>query len=201
MSERTLSARFLQRFVETLAGELGRENLSTVLEKAGFPTDWSDPAHWGGSTSTPAAEAYAGLQKAMRTYYGRGARGILMRVGGKLWPRLLDDAPLALKAQSKLLHGLPLSARRKQALELLANLLSNHRGDVAVHTLDLDLLLVDHASPGTVGQIEAERICFVTLGLLRECLYWATSQEHDVAETSCRATGGEICEFKIYVGG
>jgi predicted hydrocarbon binding protein len=200
MSKRTLSARFLQRFVETIASELGQENLSGVLEKAGFPTDWSEPAHWGGLNSTPAAEAYAGLQKAVRTYYGRGARGILMRVGGKLWPRLLEDAPLALKAQSKLLHGLPVNARRKQALGLLAGLLSNYQGDVSVHTLDLDLLLVDHASPGTVGQNEKERICFVTLGLLRECLFWATNQEHDIAETSCRANGEEICEFKITIG-
>jgi predicted hydrocarbon binding protein len=201
MSEQTLSARFLQRFVETIASELGQENLSTVLEKAGFPTDWSDPAHWGSLSSTTAAEAYAGLQKAVRTYYGRGARGILIRVGSNLWPRLLEDAPLALKAQSKLLHRLPVTARRKTALELLASLLSNHRGDVAVHTLDLDLLLVDRASPGTVGQSEMERICFVTLGLLRECLFWATSQEHDIAETSCHANGEELCEFKISIGG
>ncbi|MBN1451467.1 MAG: hypothetical protein JW963_10670 [Anaerolineales bacterium] len=201
MNERTLSSRFLHQFVETIASELGQETLSTVLEKAGFPPDWSDPAHWGNLSATTATEAYAGLQKAVRTYYGRGARGILMRVGSNLWPRLLEDAPLALKAQSKLLHGLPVTARRKTTLELLSSLLGNHRGDVSVHTLDLDLLLVDRASPGTVGQSETERICFVTLGLLRECLFWATGQEHDINETSCYANGEEVCEFKISIGG
>ena len=201
MSRRTLSSRVLHQFVQALDSELGQENLSTVLAKAGLPSDWSDPARWGDLSGTITAEAYAGLQKAIRTYYGRGARGILIRVGGDLWKRLLDDAPLALKAQSKILFGLPANARRKPALDLLARLLGNQRGDMTVHTLDLDLLLADKASPGTLGQSETERVCFVTLGLLRECLYWATGQEHDLEETSCRANGEEVCEFKIIVGG
>lgn len=201
MSERTLSGRFLHQFVETIASELGQESLSTVLEKADLPSDWSNPARWGGLRSTAAAEAYAGLQKAVRTYYGRGARGILMRVGGRLWKRLLAGAPLTLKAQAKLLHGLPVNARRRSALEMLAKLISSQRDDVSVHTLDLDLLLVDRASPGCVGQSGSERICYVTLGLLRECLYWATGQEHDIEETACRANGEEACEFKIIIGG
>lgn len=201
MSSRTLSSPFLHHFVETLASEFGQDNLFTVLETAGLPADWSDPARWGFLNATTAAEAYAGLQKAMRTYYGRGARGILIRVGGNLWNRLLEDASLAVKAQSKILFGLSANARRKPALELLAKLISDQRGDMTVHTQDLDLLLADKASPGTLGQNESEHICYVTLGLVRECLYWATSMEHDIEETSCRATGDEACEFKITIGG
>lgn len=201
MSGRTLSSHFLHLFVETISSELGSENLSIVLEKAGLPSDWSDPARLDTLNGVTSAEAYAGLQKGMRTYYGRGARGILIRVGGNLWKRLLDKAPVALKAQSKFLFGLPANARRKPALELLARLLADQRGDVTVHTLDLDLLLADKASPGTLGQNEPERVCFVTLGLLRECLFWATGQEHDIEETSCRANGDEACEFKITTGG
>ena len=201
MSERTLSGHFLHHFVETIATELGRDNLSIVLEKAGLPPDWSEPTRWGPLKGESAAEAYAGLQKAMRIYYGRGARGTLIRVGCSLWKRLLDDAPLAVKAQSKIIFGRPVNARRKPALELLAKLLSDQRDDVTVHTLDLDLLLADKASAGTLGQNESDHICYVTLGLLRECLYWATGQEHDIEEVSCRANGGEACEFKITIGG
>lgn len=201
MSDRTLSSRFLHHFGETVADDLGQETLSVVLEKAGLLADWSDLADWENLKGDAAAKAYAGLQKAMRTYYGRGARGILIRVGGNLWNRLLDDAPLAVKAQSKIIFGLPANARRKAALELLARLLSNHREDVTLHTLDMDLLLVDKASPGTLEQNEPERICYVTLGLLRECLHWATGQEYDIEETSCRANGEEACEFKIITGG
>ena len=201
MRDRTLSSHFLHQFVDTIASELGQDNLSIVLEKAGLPSDWSDPVRWETLTHTTPVEAYARLQKAMRIYYGRGARGILIRVGGSLWKRLLEDAPLAVRAQSKLISGLPLNARRKAALDVLAKLISDQRDDVTVHTLDLDLLLADKASPSTLGQSESERICYVTLGLLRECLYWATSQEHDIEETSCRATGEEACEFRISIGG
>jgi len=201
MSSRMLSSHFLILFVDTIDSELGKDNFSIVLEKAGLFPPWSDPERWRNLNGTSAAEAYAGLQKAMRTYYGRGARGTLIRVGGSLWKRLLDNAPLAVKAQSKIIAGLPVNARRKSALDLLAKLLANQRGDVAVHTMDIDLLLVDKASPGTLGQSELERICYVTLGLLRECLYWATGQEHDIEETSCRANGEDACEFKITIGG
>ena len=201
MSDRTLSSHFLHQFVDTIAGELGQDNLSIVLEKAGLPSDWSDPGRWESLTHTTPIQAYAGLQKAMRTYYGRGARGILIRVGSSLWKRLLEDAPLAVKAQSKLIFGRPLNARRKAALEILARLIGTQRGDVTVHTLDLDLLLADKVSPGTLGQNETERICYVTLGMLRECLYWATGQEHDIEEISCRAKGEEACEFRISIGG
>jgi hypothetical protein len=47
MSSRTLSSRLLHHFVETIASELGQENLSTVLEKAGLPPGRFDPAQWG----------------------------------------------------------------------------------------------------------------------------------------------------------
>ena len=201
MSERTLSSHFLHHFVGALENEMGQESLATVLAKSGLPSEWPDSEQWRDLNGKAAAEAYAGLQKAIRTYYGRGARGTLIRVGGNLWNRLLDESPLALKAQVKLLRGLPLTARRKQALELLARLLGNQRGDMTVHTLDLDLLVVDHASPGTLGQSESHPICSVTLGLLRECLFWATGQEHDIDEISCRATGKETCEFKITLRG
>jgi len=200
MIERTLSSHFLHQFVDTIASELGQDNLSVVFEKAGLPSDWSDPVRWESLAHTTPIEAYARLQKAMRIYYGRGARGILIRVGSNLWNRLLDDAPLAVKAQSKIIFGLPVNARRKAALELLAKLIGGQRGDMTVHTLDLDLLLSDKVSPSTLGQNESGRICYVTLGLLRECLYWATGQEHDIEETSCRANGEEACEFRITIG-
>ena len=191
------SGRLLRHFVEAIASELGGENFSSILEKAGLPPDWSESAHWDSMKGAATVEAYAGIQKAIRTYYGRGARGILTRVGNNLWNRLLGDAPLATKAQSKVVFRLPVNARRRSALELLAKLLTDQRGDVTVHTLDQDLLLVDKASPSTLGQSESECICYVTLGLLRECLHWATGQQYDVEEISCRATGKDTCEFKI----
>jgi predicted hydrocarbon binding protein len=195
------SPKIMRGFAETLSRELNPDTFVAVLDKAGLPVDWANSAHFAGLDNQQTAQAYAKLQDALRTYYGRGARGILMRIGGKLWGRMLEDAAFGLKARATIVRGLPANLRRKPALELLARLLSAKPGDVTVHTLDLDLLLVDHASPTTQNQTDSAPICFVNLGLIRECLYWAVGYEHDVEEISCRASGAKECEFKIIIGG
>lgn len=195
-----LSPRLMSRFVETLSKEVGSDTYHAVLSNSGLSRDWQKPEFFLAFDATQTAEAYSNLQSALRTYYGRGARGILLRIGSKLWEPMLNDASFALKAQSTLVRGLPKSLKRKPAIELLASTLGVVRGDVTVHTLDLDLLLVDHSSPTTLGQEESSPVCFVTLGLIRECLYWATGDEHDIEELVCKATGSHQCEFKITIG-
>jgi len=196
-----ISPKIVRRFAEILSAELGRDAISAVLEKAGLPFEWADASHFASLDETGAAQVYSKLQSALRAYYGRGARGILFPIGGKLWGRLLEDAAFGVKAQAALVRGLPVSLRRKPALELLSRLMSLKPGDITVHTLDLDLILVDHTSPTSMDQSDNAPICFVTLGLIRECLFWAVAQEHDIEETSCRATGAKECEFKITIGG
>lgn len=200
MTEIDFPTRVMSRFVETLSAEIGHETLSAVLSKAGLPEEWARAAHFTGLDNTQAAQAYSRLQAALRSYYGRGARGILLRIGAKLWNRLLDDAGFGLKAQAAVIRKLPKTMRRKPALELLARFLSVASGSVAVHTQDLDLLFVDQTSPATIDQSDDAPICFVTFGLIRECLFWANGQEHDIEERACRALGARQCEFKITIG-
>jgi predicted hydrocarbon binding protein len=201
MAEIDFPARVMFRFVETLSIELGHDTLSAVLSKAGLPEEWARHTYFAGLDSVRAARAYSHLQAALRTYYGRGARGILLRIGSKLWQCLLDDASLGLKAQAAVIRRLPQAMRRKSALELLSRMLSATSGNVAVHTQDLDLLLVDKTSPTTLDQSDGNPVCFATLGLIRECLFWADGQEHDIEERACRASGARQCEFKITIGG
>ena len=201
MSQTAFPSQIMKKFVETLSIEIGHETFTAVLSKAGLPSEWAHSSHFAVLNTEQTAQAYATLQSAIRTYYGRGARGILMRIGSKLWQGLLDDSSVGIKAQAALLRGLPKSARRKPALELLAKILSASNGTISVHTLDLDLLLVDQASPATLNQSDESPICFVTFGLIRECLYWSDGQEHDIEERACRAMGAHQCEFKITIGG
>jgi len=143
---------------------------------------------------------YASLQAAMRSYFGRGARGILLRVGQRMWNHLLEDATFGGRAQAGVVKRLPRNTRRKPTLDLLAKFLAASSGDITVHTLDLDLLLVDHASPTASGQNESAPICYVTQGLIRESLFWATGAAYDVDETACKAQGHHACEFKVMGG-
>jgi len=197
VSETKFSNRILRRFVETVAVELGADQFNAMLALSKLPMEWAKPEAFLKMDATESVKTYAALQAAMRTYYGRGARGVLLRVGQRLWNFLLDDAALGGKAQAALIKRLPLTTRRKSILELLARLVGNQTGDITIHTLDLDLLLVDHASPTADSQHDSHPICFVTQGLIRESLFWATGQNFDVEEISCKATGKETCEFKI----
>jgi predicted hydrocarbon binding protein len=197
----TLPLRFFQCFLDTLKLELGVETLVWMLEMAQLPAELTAPEAASRSTGASAAEAYARIQQAMRIYYGRGARGSLTRIGRVLWPRLLASASFAEKAQAQLVRSLPAARRPKAALELLARLMRQKPADASLHTLDLDLLLVDHAAVAALGQTESNPVCYVTLGLIQESLFWADGREHDIEEVSCRAMGGEVCEFKIKLDG
>lgn len=201
MAEIAFPANVMYKFVETLSAELGHDTLSAVLSKSGLPEEWAHAAHFSALDDVRTAQAYSKLQAALRTYYGRGARGILIRIGTKLWNPLLEGASFGIRTQAALVRGFPKVLRRKPALELLAKLLHVHVGDITVHSQDLDLLLVDHTSPTALGNTDDQPICFVTLGLIQECLFWALEQVHDVEELTCRVQGSAQCEFKITLGG
>jgi predicted hydrocarbon binding protein len=177
--------------------ELGADQFSAMLAMSRFPAEWAKPETFLKMNDVESAKAYASIQAEMRTYFGRGARGVLLRVGQRLWQELLEDAALGSRAQAAVIKRLPLNARRKSTLELLSRFLGAKPGDITVHTLDLDLLLADHASPTANDCSDSSPICFVTQGLIRESLFWATGQGHDVEETSCKAQGENSCEFKI----
>lgn len=200
MSEIKFSNRILRRFVETVAAELGADQFPVMLGLSKLPPEWAKPETFLKMDSIESAKTYASLQTAMRVYFGRGARGVLLRVGQRLWNHLLHDAALGSKALAAVIKRLPLATRRKPALDLLTKFLATQPGDITLHTLDLDLLLIDHASPTADSQRDPAPICFVTQGLIRESLFWATGQTYDVDETSCKATGANTCEFKIMAG-
>jgi hypothetical protein len=198
--EPVFSSRILSRFVESTSMELGTGQFDAMLALSKLPSQWVRPHIFLKMDAIESAKAYASLQAAMRTYFGRGARGVLLRVGQRLWDHVLDGAGLGAKAQAALIKRLPLKSRRKPTLELLARLLSATPGDITIHTLDLDLLFADHVSPTTSGYSATSPICFVTQGLIRESLFWATGGNYDVEETSCKGCGQNSCEFKINIG-
>ncbi|MCC6500897.1 MAG: hypothetical protein IT313_11585 [Anaerolineales bacterium] len=200
MGDIKFSSRIVRRFAETAARELGADQFGVMLSLSKLPAEWAKPDAALKLDALESAKAYASLQAAMRSYFGRGARGILLRVGQRMWNHLLEDATFGGRAQAGVVKRLPRNTRRKPTLDLLAKFLAASSGDITVHTLDLDLLLVDHASPTASGQNESAPICYVTQGLIRESLFWATGAAYDVDETACKAQGHHACEFKVMGG-
>lgn len=190
------SVRLVRAFVASAVDEMGVHNLPAVLEKAGLQSENLEHLD-----SASAAEVYARLQQALRLFYGRGARGMLLRIGRSTWDRLAAQASLMEKAELEVVRRLPVPARRKRVLDLVAARLQEGGGSTSVHTLDLDLLLVDRASAAASDQAEGEPLCHVTTGLIQQALFWATGHEADVSEVACKASGASACEFRVKLGG
>ena len=200
MSETRFSSRILRHFVKAVEVELGADQFSAMLALSKSPAEWASPESFLRMDPVASASVYASLQASLRTYYGRGARGTLLRVGQRLWNLLLEDAALGDKAQAAMIKRLPFMIRRKSVLEFLARSIGTQSGDITVHSLDLDLLIVDHVSPAALAQHTLTPICFVTQGLIRGSLFWVSRQEFDVEEMTCKAMGQDACEFKVTAG-
>lgn len=191
-----ISPRLVRAFIAAAVDQMGVHNLPAVLEKASLAPD-----ELGNVESASAADLYARFQQALRLFYGRGARGMLLRIGRGAWDRLTAQASLRERAELEIARRLPVPARRRRMLDLVAARLQEGGGSASVHTLDTDLLLVDRAGAAATGQSESEPICQVTLGLIQEALYRATGQDVDVEEIACKAMGAPACEFKVRFGG
>ena len=196
-----ISPRFLKQFVFAAFDEVGVDKLARVLSSAGLSPAIVETDSLNNLDGHAAADIYARLQHALRIFYGRGARGILLRVGRTIWERMLSESSFREKAELEILRRLPMPARRRRTLDFVTDHLRAEGGSTTIHLLDTDFLLVDRSSAATCGQESAEPICFVTLGLLEASLYWATGKDADIEEISCRAAGGAACEFKVRLGG
>ena len=195
-----LSNRLVRFFVDSAMQEVGADKLPAILAENHFSPSLIEKDHLAHLDGAEAALLYASLQQALRLFYGRGARGILLRIGAGMWNRMLSQANLLEKAQLEIVRRLPVPARRRRMLELVADTLAEGGGAASVHSLDLDLLLVDHSAAATLNQTALEPICFVTLGLIQAALFWAAGQEADMEEIACKAAGASACEFKIKPG-
>ena len=196
----SISNRLVQLFVSIAREELGTEDLQRVLSPLHLEQAALEKNALARLDGRQAAEIYANLQQGLRLVYGRGVRGLLLRIGRKMWDRLVLQATFREKAELEVTRRLPVPARRQRALAFVAERLEEGGGLVSVHPLDTDLLLADRASAATLHQSSEHGLCFVTQGLIQGALFWATGQEADVEEIACKAAGAPACEFKVTFG-
>jgi predicted hydrocarbon binding protein len=196
-----LSNHLAQLFADAATQEVGAEKLPSILAGSQLSPSVLEKDALAGLDGMEVAKVYASFQQALRLFYGRGARGILLRIGQGMWDRMTVRTNFREKAELEIARRFPVPARRRRMLDLVAGYLREGGGATSVHRLDLDLLLVDHSAAATVGQSSAEPICFVTLGLIQGAFFWATGQEADIEEIACKAAGAPACEFKVKLGG
>lgn len=194
--DRCLSNRFMRHFFQAVEEHMGIYTLHMMLRQAGLER-FMDRLPPGNREPEIRASEYARFQKEIRDYYGKGARGSLNRIGRRVFQRMTKEASFQDQIRLVWIRALPITPKRKQTLDWLADQLRLPDGKITVHTFDLDLIFVVHSGDSTCGQLEDEPICWVTQGMIQEAMLWAADDETDVEEISCQAARGETCTFRI----
>lgn len=201
MRRDTVTSPYLPYFLAAVREETGADVLAGVLAKAGLPTPWALPTAASALGGEQALQAFIGVQVAIHTYYGRGARGTLARAGRRMWDCLLAGAPWYQSARLGLVRALPRRARPAAALGALTSLLGARRKEITIRGHGAHLSLTGHALPTLPVGSASEPSCALTAGLVGACLEWATGKPPEVVETRCRACGDPACAFEITYGG
>ena len=186
----------MRRFMLAVQDSMGRSGLTTILRQAGLPHYVGNLPPNNNQTSLHAVE-YTALVQAIENYYGRGARGTLTRIGHAAFQQLVESQKFKAQLYQLLFRILPFQSRKRLALRWLAQEMSLPGGQVTVHLDDRHLAFVDRESDTTFGRGRDTEICWVTLGEIQEAVKWATGQEHEVSEMSCKAKGDPACRFDI----
>jgi hypothetical protein len=187
---------FAHSFWQAAAQEMGLYSLNMILLRAGldkFVLDEKSPPR---QTRVCAADFHAFLQ-ALHLYYGRGARGILIRTGRGTWLTMAGNLPLFQASELHLYQFLPLSISTRLVLKRLFALLCIPISTNQVRKQGKKLFYLDCLRLGGAQPAEAEPVCWTMLGLIQGALESATRQAYEVEEETCLATGTESCRFRI----
>ena len=130
-----LSNRLAQLFIESATQEVGADKLPVILTEDHLSPALLDRGPHVKLDGMEAARCYASIQHALRLFYGHGARGILLRIGADMWNRMMTQAAFLEKAELEIVRRLPVPARRRRMLELLAGYLQEGGGAATVHSL------------------------------------------------------------------
>jgi hypothetical protein len=98
---------------------MGQSGLATILRQAGLQRFTNALPAANGEPGLHAAE-YASMLQAIENYYGRGARGTLMRVGNAAFNRLVAGHSPQAAAYQLLFRVLPMRNRQLLTLRWLA---------------------------------------------------------------------------------
>ncbi len=176
---------------------IGENGLNTILRTSGleqfignFPPDNLEPA-------IQAAE-YARFNQAIEAFYGRGGRGILLRIGKASFQYALREQATLLGIAGMALKLLPERARIKFILTSMANALKKTNPQVEAWVEDGEHLAYIEATCAICHSRHSETpICHLYTGSIREAVEWATGHAYAVHETHCMACGDEYCRFEI----
>jgi predicted hydrocarbon binding protein len=196
-TDRTLSTRRTKIILLAMQEVLERNGLTAMLKRAGLQRYIGELSPADAEFDALRASEYAVLLQSIEAQYGSGARGQLNRIGHECFKQMLALEGWNWNMLSLTNRLLPTRERIKRSLTLLAQSMAEPDGDIKVSSDGEQLIFTDSTSDGTRGRTSATEICWLTVGELQECVYWATEENYEVSEVDCKAKGDPACVFVI----
>ena len=177
---------------------MGENGLNAVLRTSGLsrfigqmPPDDLNPG-------VSAAE-YAMLGKAIEDFYGRGARGMLRRIGKASFQYAVREQAALMGIAGAALKLLPQKQRIHFVLNNMASALkkTNPQVDAWVEDKDGVVAFIESTCAVCYNRKSETPICYLYVGSVGEAVRWATGVDHEIRETHCLAKGDEYCRFEV----
>jgi hypothetical protein len=177
---------------------MGDNGLNAVLRTSGlerfignFPPDNLEPSI--------SASQYARLNEAIETFYGRGGRGMLRRIGKASFQYAVREQAALLGLAGVALKLLPERQRIKFILNSMAGALkkSNPQVEAWVDDNGERIAYMESTCGICYGRQSEVPICYLYIGSIGEAVQWATGKEYQIVETHCLAKGDPYCRFEV----
>lgn len=177
---------------------MGDNGLNAVLKSCGleqfagnFPPNDLEPSI--------KASQYAQLNQAIEDFYGRGGRGMLLRIGRASFQYGVREQAALLGIAGVALKLLPEKQRIKFILNGMADALkkSNPQVNIWLDESGDRLAYVESTCAVCNSRHSDNPICYLYIGSISEAVRWATGKDHEITETHCIAKGDEYCRFEV----
>jgi predicted hydrocarbon binding protein len=177
---------------------MGENGLNAILRSVGLerfigslPPEDTQPAIQ--------ATQYARFNEAIETFYGRGGRGMLKRIGKASFLYGIKEQGALMGVAGAALKLMPQKQRIKFILNGMANALkkTNPQVQAWVEEDGETIAYCESTCAICLGRRSQEPICHLYVGSVGEAVRWATDQDFEVVETHCIAKGDPHCRFEV----
>jgi predicted hydrocarbon binding protein len=142
---------------------------------------------------------YARFNEAIESFYGRGGKGMLRRIGKASFQYGIREQGALMGVAGAALKLMPQRGRIKFVLNAMVGALkkTNAQVDAWVEDDGVKLAYCESTCAICLGRHSGEPVCHLYVGSVGEAVRWATGEEHDIVETHCIAKGDKYCRFEV----
>ena len=191
--------RIARAFFVAMEDVMGRHGLANLLSIANLTAYIDNPPPSTLDRQFDFA-AMAALNEALEVMYGsRGGRGMALRIGRAAFAQGIRHFGVMRGIGDAAFQVLPLQQRLGYGLHGLASLFTRFSDqECTLRSDDNALYFQVEVSPMAWGRHSDKPVCHAMVGIIQECLRWSSNgYEFYVRETTCRASGGDACVFRV----